>query len=395
MTAAVADTVSDIFDVVGTMDRGMAVMAGLRADAIAQAVAWSSALDPSPASREMRLRSLRAELALVLHIPERTAETMLVTSESLFRDLPATLATLKAGEISYRHAQIMADQMFGMEADDRSALEAQALTFAKQLTAAKFERKLRILRETVNPETMVERRVKAATDREVRLQPAPDGMAWLSAYLPAEIATGVYGRLTEIGRSLLSPDDPRTLTQMRADVFTDLLLDGEPTQGSRGIRPKVFVTVPVLTLLGREQTPGTLDGYGPIDPATARRLAGHAPSFIRLLTHPETGVVLSVGRTSYTVPRDLKTWLQVRDSTCRFPGCSRHASQCDIDHTYDWDYGGGTRHDNLAHLCKSHHALKHNTSWKVAHTDGGGGVLTWTSPSGRHYTTEPEVRMRT
>ncbi|MDQ1607570.1 MAG: hypothetical protein QOE16_302, partial [Microbacteriaceae bacterium] len=137
-----------------------------------------------------------------------------------------------------------------------------------------------------------------------------------------------------------------------------------------------------------------LDGYGPIDPDTARTLAAHAPSFIRLLTHPETGAVLSVGRDSYRVPQDLKNWLQVRDVTCRFPGCSRHAARCEIDHTKDWVNDGQTRHDNLAHLCKSHHILKHKTDWQVAQARDGTGNLTWTSPAGRNYTTEPEIHMR-
>jgi hypothetical protein len=160
------------------------------------------------------------------------------------------------------------------------------------------------------------------------------------------------------------------------------------------VTAKVFVTVPVLTLLGREDLPATLDGYGPIDADTARMLAGHAPSFIRLLTHPETGAVLSVGRESYRVPQDMKNWLQVRDATCRFPGCSRQAARCEIDHTRDWEHDGQTRHDNLAHLCKSHHILKHKSDWQVTQARDGTGNLTWTSPTGRNYTTEPEIRIQ-
>lgn len=130
-----------------------------------------------------------------------------------------------------------------------------------------------------------------------------------------------------------------------------------------GIRPTVHVTVPVLTLLGRTEAPGSLDGYGPIDADTARTLASHAPSFTRLLTHPVTGAVLDVDRTSYRVPSDLRTWLQVRDETCRFPGCTRAAIGCDVDHTDDWAAKRGTTaHDNLAH-----HHLKHDTAWSVRH----------------------------
>jgi len=55
------------------------------------------------------------------------------------------------------------------------------------------------------------------------------------------------------------------------------------------------VTDPVLTLLGGNE-PGTLNGYGPIGTDTARKLAAHGPSFLRLLTHPVWGAVLELDR---------------------------------------------------------------------------------------------------
>jgi hypothetical protein len=359
----------------------------------------------------MEWRSLRAELAVALRIPERTAENQLAVAKALVNDLPDTLAALTAGEVSYRHAQIMVDHTTALDNETRAALETASLPYARNLTAAKFERKIRTLRERANPETIRERHVRAAADREVVFDPGRDGMAWLSAYLPAADALGAYNRLSELAATLQGPGEERTLTQLRADVFRDLLIDGQPSDDGTapGITAKVFVTVPVLTLLDRDdllghddlpttlghyELPATLDGYGPIDPDTARTLAAHAPSFIRLLTHPETGAVLSVGRDSYRVPQDLKNWLQVRDVTCRFPGCSRHAARCEIDHTRDWAHDGQTRHDNLAHLCKSHHILKHKSDWQVAQARDGTGNLTWTSPAGRNYVTEPEIQMR-
>jgi hypothetical protein len=146
-----------------------------------------------------------------------------------------------------------------------------------------------------------------------------------------------------------------------------------------------------MTLLGHSAEPATLEGYGPIDLPTARELTAGAPSLTRILTHPETGAVLSVGRDRYAVPADLRTWLRVRDGTCRFPGCSRAARTSELDHTKDWQYEGCTEHKNLAHLCKSHHRLKHMTEWSVEQRDGG--TLEWTAPSGRSYSTEPETRM--
>ena len=156
------------------------------------------------------------------------------------------------------------------------------------------------------------------------------------------------------------------------------------------MRPVVAVTVPVLTLLGRSDQPGHLDGYGPIDPETARVLAAGAPSFIRILTHPETGTILSVGRERYTVPADLRTWLRLRDQTCRFPGCHQAALRSEIDHNVAFREGGTrgtTDADNLAHLCRKHHRLKHTSRWQVSQAPDA--TLTWVSPTGRTHTSVP------
>jgi hypothetical protein len=147
------------------------------------------------------------------------------------------------------------------------------------------------------------------------------------------------------------------------------------------------VLVPMMTLLGLADEPATLDGYGPIDADTARRLAAHAPSFHRILTHPVMGTVLDVDRTVYRPPADLTRWLRLRDGTCRFSGCGRAAKNCDIDHTRDWGKGGRTAADNLAHLSRRHHTLKHHSRWTVE--PGAGGILTWTSPTGHVSTSDP------
>src|SRR6185312_15833806 len=324
--AVVADTVTDIVDAVVNVERMIAGLTAMRAELLNEAIVLSDLQDQmSPAddptlnpSQSMRWRSLRAEIACALRIPERTAENQLATAHSLTHQLRRTLHALKAGEISYRHAEAIVDSVAGLDADATAALETAALPFARNLTVAKFERKLRTLRERTNPETIVERRERATTDREVTFIPGRDGMAWLSAYLPAPDALAAFHRLTELAGCLRAIDKTssdsvptRTLAQARADALRDLLIDGEPAlEGPRGIRPTVYVTVPAMTLLGRSGEAAVLDGYGPIDPDTARELAAAAPSFIRLLTHPETGAVLSVGKDSYRVPADLTNWLR-------------------------------------------------------------------------------------
>ncbi|KAA9132977.1 HNH endonuclease [Microbacterium caowuchunii] len=191
--------------------------------------------------------------------------------------------------------------------------------------------------------------------------------------------------------------DERTTDQIRADLLADMLLtttpgadphlpgDGDGPGGLGAIRAVVQVTVPVLTLLGRSDLPADLTGTSPIDPATARTLAGNAPGLDRILTHPITGAVLTTDR--YQPTADLKRFLRGRDHRCRFPGCRMPAIRSDIDHTRDYADGGPTEAGNLAHLCRGHHTLKHATPWRVRQL--AGGVLEWTSPAGHTYTDHP------
>ena len=172
-----------------------------------------------------------------------------------------------------------------------------------------------------------------------------------------------------------------------------MLLAGAPVAAGEGIdaiRAHVQVTVPVLTLAGVHDEGANLAGYGPIDPDTARRLAGNAKGWDRVMTHPVTGAVLAVDRYRHT--KDLERTLRVRDEHCRFPGCRQPFWRCDIDHTHDAALGGQTSEHNLAHLCRRHHVLKHATDWQVRQL--GGGTLEWTSPTGLTYIDIPTPTLR-
>jgi len=287
----------------------------------------------------------------------------------------------------------MVDHIFTIPALQRPAFEAVLLPAAKALTVAKFDRKARRTRERMHPTSILERHTKSLADRKVHFDVETDGMGSLYLYGAADTLQAIYNRVSDAAVSLQGPGEDRTLTQLRTDVTTDLLLDGITPGGlGAGIHASVNITVPVLTLLGKSEEPGDLEGYGPIDPDTARRLAGTAKSFTRILTHAETGATLSVGKDQYKVPKDLKRWLRIRDETCRFPGCSRAAKRCDLDHTLDWQFNGATCSTNLAYLCPRHHRLKHQTAWSVK--QGLDGTLHWTSPGGKPYATDPATRIR-
>ncbi|HET7415475.1 MAG TPA: DUF222 domain-containing protein [Arthrobacter sp.] len=154
-----------------------------------------------------------------------------------------------------------------------------------------------------------------------------------------------------------------------------------------GIKAEVFVVVPVLTLMGLSDEPADLEGYGPVDEDTVRELAVNAPSFKRLLTHPETGALLSYGQDRYGVPKDLQNMVRLRDRRCRGVGCNKAARACELDHSVPYP-AGGTNLTNLRALCKPEHLLKTARMWTdVQHRDG---TIDWTSPAGRKYTTTPD-----
>ncbi len=393
---------------------------------------------PSSRRRELARRAVVADLATTLHVGEHAAGTLADHSEVLRSNAPRTLAALRRGNLSWSHATQIAKHVADLSPDEAARVESVVLDVAAACTPAQLGVRARRAREDVHPVPADVRHAEATERRAVYLDDGRDGMAWLTAHLPATLAHAAFDRLTRAGRHLRSDGERRTTDQLQADVLAALLLDdgtldgaaagrhvadavrgaGSTTSGpddaanapgdapgswaprpsplavlARSIRPRVTVTVPVLTLLGRADAPATLDGTVPVDAETARQLAALAPSFRRILTHPETGVTLSVGRSSYAVPADLRALLRERDRTCRFPGCTRPAHRTDLDHTVAWADGGTTAADNLAFLCRRHHITKHRTRWTVRQVPDGprpaGGVLEWTSPTGRVHRTLP------
>ncbi|WP_156109867.1 DUF222 domain-containing protein [Cryobacterium sp. MLB-32] len=235
------------------------------------------------------------ELACALRIPQSTAQGTIRDSQCLMQALPLTRKALLNGDISERHVRKMIDQVASIPALAQRDFEAALMPFAKTLTVAQFEVKARKVRERLHPESIAVRRAKCLADRRVQLFPGVDGLStlWLSA--ASDDLQAIFNRVTDAAAGLKDKDETRTLGQLTADVATDLLLTGVTETGlGAGIRATVNVTVPVLTLMGKSEEPAELEGYGPIDPETARRLAGTATSFTRILVHPETGVALSI-----------------------------------------------------------------------------------------------------
>lgn len=108
-----------------------------------------------------------------------------------------------------------------------------------------------------------------------------------------------------------------------------------------------------------------------------------------MITDPLSGALLDHGRTTYRPPKALSDFVRARDVHCRHPICRRRAIDAELDHTIAFAGDGGrTAASNLYAACSHHHGLKHNaTGWTVRQDEGG--RLTWTTPTGRSYTSAP------
>lgn len=374
------------------VSRAMATQMAAMADVIAEAERHPEVfaiIDGEPTDDDLRIAhdAAVADLAVRLSLAETTVAILAHQASTLRARAPRTWTLFREGEISVANARKLADTLDGMprDADSDAALDDRGVELAR-LAPARFAERMRVLRERLHPRDLTERHGEAADGRRVVREPLTDGMEWLGFHLRAADAQAAWERIDGAARHLAAaPGEGRTLDQLRADVGTDLLAGwNDPATAPR---VTVGVLVPMMTLLGLDDEPATLEGLGPIDAETARRLTAHAPSFHRILTHPVRATVLDVDRTAYRPPADLVRWLRVRDGTCRFPGCGRSAKHCDLDHSTDWAKGGRTAADNLAHLSKRHHTLKHRSRWTVEH--GPGGRLTWTSPTGHVSTSDP------
>lgn len=342
------------------------------------------------------------EVACALRLANVTAAQRLKVASLLGGRHEATVGLLTEGRISYVQAQAVAEQLEVV--DDEVAGQVEAVMVGKMPTQAAGQTRASLRREILraDPEGAELRHRQRVRERELLHYPKDDGMAVFGAVLPAQQAAlmeqAVDSRAQGYG------DDGRSLEQKRADALFELVVDQPGAVGGLGAEAGsgrsavvVQVTVPIDILLGAEDGPAELKGYGPVTGSQARELA-FAPSSIwrRLLTEPETGLVVKADPTTYRPTAETQRLVIARDQYCAFPSCRMPAHRCDLDHIRPFDHrhpgrGGPTVPDNLQPLCRRHHRLKtHHPGWAVSR-DRHTGTATWTAPTGHRYTNTPPV----
>jgi hypothetical protein len=367
-------------------------------------------------SRECQEQYVPDEIGVLLGWT-KTAASVRYGTACQAADLPAVGQAWRAGVVDARKVATICDQLSTLEPADAEPLAADAVGYVTEPGRSRTGPQLREwLRRRVieaDPEAAEVRRQQAMGDRRVVITAGEDGMSELWALLPSVQARQIQQALTATAQQC-GADDARSMDQRRADTMVDLLLGrGEPSP----VDVQVIVTADTLTGAGTE--PGWVPGLGPVTADQVTELIGsgtgansgtdaHANAgedagsegsgqgvrvgsqvvFRRLVTDPATGTLTDLAEDRYRPSAALDRAVRARDVTCRFPGCRRSADSAgtDLDHTVPYP-AGPTAATNLAVLCRRHHRLKHVAGWTV--TLHPTGTMTWTTPTGRQFLTEP------
>ncbi|WP_322656290.1 HNH endonuclease signature motif containing protein [Streptomyces justiciae] len=350
------------------------------------------------------------EVACALRLANQTAAQRLKVATLLVGRHGATCRLLGEGQISYVQAMAVAEQLEVLDDEVAGRVEAALVDKMPGQAAGQTRAALRRQILRADPKGAEQRHRARASERRIQHYPQDDGMALFGAVLPAQQAALMEQAVDVRARGYEA--DGRSLEQKRVDALFDLVVNqpgalpsGSASEaasvsgdaaGGRGAAV-VQVTVPIDVLLGADEGPAELKGYGPIGASQAREVA-FAPGTVwrRLLIEPATGLLVKTDPTTYRPTAETERQVIARDQYCAFPSCRMPAHRCDLDHVEPFDHrnpgrGGQTTPDNLQPLCRRHHRLKtHHPGWKVTR-DPHTGVATWTAPTGHTYTNAPPV----
>lgn len=255
------------------------------------------------------------EVAASMDITHCAGDTLLWSNALFVNRLPAAMAALTHGQLTIDHVKAIADGFTNLPPEywpiGEGTVLKRILIFGGGLVPRKLQRYANVVAEQLHPTTLTDRHKKVRQYRNVTFSPSTDGMAYLSAFLPAVEALAAYTTIDQWARNLQqhndNPDNPapgtdtgtrtgtgagagtgtgagtgagagvdngtgrpsRSLGNYRADILMDLLAHAfttintsdqptgthgnEPGMLAPGIRnmtpAKILITIPALTLL--------------------------------------------------------------------------------------------------------------------------------------------------
>ncbi|MDX1883897.1 DUF222 domain-containing protein [Mycolicibacterium sp. 120270] len=339
--------------------------------------------------RAKQCRGLAGEVALARHDSPTRGGRHLGFATALVFEMPHTLAALECGALSEWRATLIVRESACLSVEDRRALDAEMCADISALDGLGDKRitaRAKEIAYRLDPQAVVERAAKAESERTVTIRPAPDAMAYLSVLLPMAKGVGVYAALR---RAADTTFDERSRGQVMADTAYERIT-GRPAQVADPVAVEMMISDE--TLLGGDDTPAVIAGYGPIPAAVARRLIDNAvrdqrsrATLRRLYRHPKSGALVAMESRARIFPKALAKFIDLRDQSCRTPYCDapiRHH-----DHAQPHHRGGTTSAVNGLGECEHCNYTKETPGWQVNTTTDETGVHSaeFTTPTQHRY----------
>jgi hypothetical protein len=352
-----------------------------------------------------------AEISAALHLGEGTARALTHTAQRLVSHLPATLAAMLAGELSYSKARTLNDATATLNRDQCAAVEERVLTKAGGRNPAQHTQAVGRTVRSVDPDGWARRREQQLADIAMIRYLHGDGVAdVLLKSVDACDEETLWTGADTWARAAKAAGDPRTLDALRVAALVDwasTYLTGTPitpmagdadsdtgadkAPASRPTRNGQPATVNIVIGLPDLLNPATggaatIAGSGEPIPADAvAELLRHGAK-IRFALVDTSGRLAGVSTKLHDPIALQRVFVALRDVTVRVPGGSTApvAGQ-DVDHL---DPDGPTEPDNMHVPTRGWHRAKTFGHWTV--TANPDGSITWTSRrTSRTYTTHP------
>lgn len=350
------------------------------------------------------------QVALSRRVSPSRGSRLVATSLILVREMPHTMTALANGTLSEGRAELVTREVAILTPEQRSLVDAELEeTLGEQLGLLgdqELSRRVRAIAYRIDPASVLNRCRAAEADRRTSIRPAPDAMAYLTAFLPLAQAVACHAALTKAAATGRAEGDQRTKGQLMADTLVTRVTG----QAEAPVVPvEIQLVITDRTLLAGDDTPAHVPGYGPVPAGWARELiAGTQPGqgvsdrgsraemwLRRLYTHPGTGTLVGMDSRRRVFEAGLRRFLVARDGTCRTPWCDAPIQH--IDHVVDHAAGGATSADNGQGYCVRCNHTKQHPGWRTDLTpeDVFGDdrhTVVATTPTGHRYpSTAPPV----